>query len=111
MLDINVATVKHARVVTMVGEVDGGTAPEAQEQILALVEPDSKVILDMSGVTYMSSAGLRMLLLAYRAIGGEGGRIALVGLSTDLRDTMSMTGFLDYFECCDTLEAGLSTLA
>ncbi len=95
----------------MTGEIDGSTAPQAQEQILALAGSGVKVALDMTGVTYMSSAGLRMLLLAYRTINGKGGKIVLVGLSNDLKDTMSVTGFLDFFTCTDTLDAGIKELA
>ena len=111
MLDINVTTAKDTTVVAITGEIDGSTAPKAGEQILALVQPGGKIILDLSKVSYMSSAGLRMLLLTYRTVNGKGGRVALVGLSTELEDTMSMTGFLDFFDHFDTLDAGIAHLA
>jgi anti-sigma B factor antagonist len=110
-MDVNVTTVKDTEVVTISGEIDGSTAPKAGEQILALVEPGVKIILDLSKVSYMSSAGLRMLLLTYRTVNGKGGQVALVGLSSDLEDTMSMTGFLDFFDHFDTLDAGIAHLA
>ncbi len=110
-MDANVSTFQKAKVVTIAGEIDGSTAPQAQAVILAQAEPGAKVILDMTGVTYMSSAGLRMLLTAYRTINGQGGKIVLVGLSSDLQDTMSVTGFLDFFTYCDTLDAGLAAVA
>ena len=65
----------------------------------------------MTGVAYMSSAGLRMLLSLYRNISGNQGRIVLVGLSVELQDTMSMTGFLGYFTLADSVEAGLQALS
>jgi anti-sigma B factor antagonist len=111
MLDVSTTTVQNAKVVTLAGEIDGSTAPQAQEQILALTGTGVKVALDMTGVSYMSSAGLRMLLLAYRTINGKGGKIVLVGLSSELKDTMSVTGFLDFFTCTDTLDAGIKELA
>jgi len=110
-MDVNVATRQNAQVVTIAGEIDGSSAPEAQAVILAQVGEGAKVVLDMTGVTYMSSAGLRMLLLAYRTVNNKGGKMALVGLSSDLKDTMSVTGFLDFFACSDTLEAGLAAVA
>jgi anti-sigma B factor antagonist len=64
----------------------------------------------MSGVPYMSSAGLRVLLMVYRRVSGKGGRAVLVGLSEDLKDTMSLTGFLDFFAHKDSLEAGIAEL-
>jgi anti-sigma B factor antagonist len=42
---------------------------------------------------------------------GRGSEVVLVGLSDDLKDTMSMTGFLEFFQCQDTVDAGLAALA
>ncbi len=94
----------------MIGDIDSGTAPAAQQQVLALVQPECKILLDMSQVGFMSSAGLRMLLFIYRQIMSTGGRIVVVGLSEDIKDTMSLTGFLDFFKLYDTQEAGLAAL-
>ena len=58
----------------------------------------------------MSSAGLRMLLLIYRQAQQKSGQIALVGLSEEIKDIMSVTGFLSYFTVCETLEDGLKVL-
>jgi len=110
-MNTNVSTFQSAKLVTIAGEIDGSTAPQAQAVILAQAEPEVKVILDMTGVTYMSSAGLRMLLTAYRTFSGKGGKIVLVGLSGDLKDTMSATGFLDFFTTRDTLDAGAAAVA
>ena len=110
-MNTSVSTFQQAKVVTIAGEIDGSNAPQAQEVILAQAEPGAKVVLDMTGVTYMSSAGLRMLLTAYRTINGKGGKIVLVGLSSDLEDTMSATGFLDFFTHRETLEAGAAAVA
>jgi anti-sigma B factor antagonist len=52
-----------------------------------------------------------MLLSVYRQISGNKGRIVLVGLSEELKDTMSMTGFLDFFTVHDLLEAGLQSFS
>jgi len=79
------------------GEIDGKTAPEVQSLLLPIVVEQKTVVLDMGNVTFMSSAGLRMLLLVYRHATAESGRVALVGLSEQIRDTMSATGFLDFF--------------
>ena len=62
----------------------------------------------MSQVHYMSSAGLRMLLVVYRTVSGQGGKVVLTGLSQDLEDTMSLTGFLDFFDHFESVDAGLA---
>jgi len=98
-------------VVNIQGDIDGKSAPEAQQQIVPLISEHSKLLLDMSGVGYMSSAGLRVMLLLYRQAASQDGQIALVGLSEDIEDTMSATGFLDFFTTCQTVEEGVAALA
>ena len=109
-MDINIRSVEQVTVVEIIGDIDGKTAPDVQQQILPLVQPGSKILLDMSGVAFMSSAGLRVLLSTYRKVASNNGRIVLVGLSSELRDTMSLTGFLRFFTDYDTVEKGLAGL-
>ena len=93
------------------GEIDSKTAGTAQAELLPLIEKSSKAVLDLTQVTYMSSAGLRMLLLLYRQATAREGKVALVGLSDEIKDTMSMTGFLNFFRVAETLEAAKLALA
>jgi len=110
-MEINVKSIGQVTVVGISGDIDSNTAPQAQEQVLPLVQPGSKILLDMSGVEYMSSAGLRILLSMYRQISRGDGGIVLVGLGEEIKDTMSVTGFLNFFTTCDTVDEGLQALA
>ena len=110
-MQINVRTVDQITVVDLEGEIDANTAAVAQETILPLAGSGGKLLLEMTRVTYMSSAGLRLLLSTYRRISGTGGHVVLVGLSDELRETMSMTGFLDFFATQHTIEDALAALA
>jgi anti-sigma B factor antagonist len=110
-MEISQRTEGAVTIVTLSGEIDGSTAPEAQSRIVPLALADAHIVLDMAGVTYMSSAGLRMLLVIYRTIAGRGGRVVLSGLSTELQDTMSLTGFLDFFQHYDTLPESIEAAA
>jgi anti-sigma B factor antagonist len=110
-MDINVSSVRGVTVVELVGELTGKSAPEAQQRILEQTKSASRVILEMTRVSFLSSAGLRVLLMVYRSVSGQGGRALLVGLSGEIRNTMSVTGFLDFFVHRDTLDAGLAELA
>lgn len=109
-MEINLKNVDEVKLVELSGDVDANTAPGIQKQVLPLVEPGSKIIMDMTQVPYMSSAGLRMLLSLYRRTAAEEGKLVLVGLSEDLQDTMSVTGFLDFFSTSETLEEALAML-
>ena len=109
-MDINIKTVNQITIVELSGDIDGKTAPEAQEQILPLIQPTCQLMVDMSGVEYMSSAGLRVMLSMHRQATANKGQLVLVGLSEEIQDTMSATGFLSFFIVQDTVEAGLAAL-
>lgn len=110
-MEINIRSIGQVTVVEMAGDVDSNTAPQAQERILPLAQPGSKILLDMSAVGYMSSAGLRMLLSMYRQVARQNGSMVLMGLAEEIKDTMSITGFLNFFTIRDTVDEGLKALA
>ena len=84
------------------GSLDGKTAPEVREQLNPIVAGQSKLILDLTKVDYLSSAGLRLLLLLYRELSAKNGKLALLGVSSDIRTVMSHTGFLSFFTLAGT---------
>jgi anti-sigma B factor antagonist len=79
------------------GSLDGKTAPEVREQLRPFLAANSKMILDLSKVDYLSSAGLRLLLLLYREFAAKKGKVVLLGVSEEIRTVMSHTGFLNFF--------------
>jgi len=93
-------------VARLVGELNSGTAESVQESLLQHVCPGCNIVLDMSGVTYISSVGLRTLLLLYRESSRQDGHIVLCGLTEMVHDTMFITGFLEFFETYATCAEG-----
>jgi anti-sigma B factor antagonist len=110
-MDATVNRVDGATVIALSGDIDGNTAPVAQAKILEQIAPGEGLIVDMTGVQYMSSAGLRMLLSAHRSAAAKNAKVLLVGLSDNLQDTMAATGFLDFFSTFAALPAALASLA
>lgn len=98
------------RIALLTGDIDSKTAADAQEKLVPLVEQNKTMILDMGGVTFMSSAGLRMMLLLYRHATAGKGKLALVGLSEQISDTMAATGFLRFFVVCKDLAEAVAAL-
>lgn len=92
------------------GDIDANSAPEISSQVLSLTESESKILMNLTNVAYMSSAGLRMLLKLHRAVDNDGKKLVLVGLSEDIRDTMEVTGFLQFFTVSQTIEEALQIL-
>ncbi len=110
-MEIQVKSVGEIHVVELKGDIDASTAPDVTEQLSMLVTPQARLLVNMSQVPYMSSAGLRTLLSIHRQTTAKEGKLVLVGLSDELIDTMSVTGFLDFFMTADTEDAGLAALA
>ena len=109
-MEIHVTTAGQVTVVEVIGEIEASAAAQIQEKVLALMEPGIKLLMNMTQVGFMSSAGLRLLLLLHRQITSQGGKVVLVGLSDDIQDTMSATGFLSFFTVQPTVDAGLESL-
>lgn len=85
-------------------------APVLEQSLDQIIQPGCKLLLDMREVTFLSSAALRILLLLYREVEKVGGRVVLLGLSDVIRDTLDVTGFLDFFTVADTSETALRFL-
>jgi anti-sigma B factor antagonist len=100
-MKVSVADSEDLRRISIEGSIDGKTAPMLREELKPSLETAHNVLLDMSGVDYMSSAGLRLLLLIYREFAAKKGKLVLVGLSPDIRSVMSHTGFLSFFKVAD----------
>lgn len=109
-MEIATKIVDQITVVELSGDIDANTAPKVQELVLPLAEANSKLLLNMSAVSYMSSAGLRALLALYRQAVVQECKLVLVGLSEDIQDTMSVTGFLDFFQTTDSVDQGIAIL-
>jgi anti-sigma B factor antagonist len=94
----------------LTGDLDSRSAPVAQEQILPSLPADERILLDLTGVPFVSSAGLRTMLLIYRQAQIMNSSVALVGLSEELHDVLTATGFLAFFVVADTLSEAVQLL-
>ncbi|MGH3170115.1 MAG: STAS domain-containing protein [Trebonia sp.] len=88
-------------VITISGELDAVASDGARDRLLSLIPRGGTVRVDLSGLTYISSAGLRTLLLAHRHAQEEGSRIRFAGIRDEVRFVMSATGFLSLFDIED----------
>ena len=110
---MNVTTLSEPGVtrVELEGSIDGKTAPQIREELSAALQQVQKLIIDMSRVDYLSSAGLRLLLLLYREINARNGKLVLLRVSPEIRTVMSHTGFLNFFTLADSQQEALLAVA
>jgi anti-sigma B factor antagonist len=109
-MNIEIKEFEKATVVELSGRLDGKTTPVAQEHISPLVKAGCQLVLDFSQVSFMSSAGLRLLISLRRQLASNG-EMVLVGLSEQIKNTMEITGFLDYFSILENRQEALASLA
>ncbi|GAK50055.1 anti-sigma factor antagonist [Candidatus Moduliflexus flocculans] len=109
-MTLTIKMINTVTVAEIVGDLDRSTSLEIQEQLLPHIRSGTRVLLDMSHVNYMSSAGLRMLLVMYREVKAREATIALAGLSERLKDIMAVTGFLKHFTVSPTVADGIAAL-
>jgi len=74
------------------GSLDTSTALDLEEYMEPYYNQFQRIILDFANVTYLSSAGMRVLLRADTAMGGEGG-FALRNVNSDVKEVLFLTGF------------------
>jgi anti-sigma B factor antagonist len=109
-MKITISTVDEVMVLSVKGSIDSQTAPEFQTAILAQIETDNNLILDLRENEFISSAGLRVLLIVYRSSKITSGKLVLVGASEEIREVMHNTGFSKFFTFADILEEGIKII-
>lgn len=75
------------------GRVDTNTSPMLQQEILNSFQKNQNLVVDFLNVPYISSAGLRALLIGQRTAASKEGSLKLVNVSELVREVMDMTGF------------------
>ena len=74
--------------------IDGTEARNFQETLTGVIDEDVKaLILDLEELSYISSAGLRVILLTARVLQRQGGKLAICSLSDPIREVFEISGF------------------
>ena len=97
-MEISVKPLKQVDIVSVTGRIDSATAPEFDNALKGLLERGrKKIVLDFTKLDYMSSAGLRAMLSALKAVKNGGGNLVLVNVNERVRDTLILVGFQSLF--------------
>ena len=105
----------NATVLVLQGNLDAGTAPDATETIANTIQQASaagrsaNVALDLSGVAFMSSAGLRTFLAATQEARSLGGDVRLAAASSNVHRVLDYSGFLNIMQYFPSIDEALSS--
>ena len=76
-----------------VGRLNNDSSPDFQARLLAWVDSNDAVVIDFASVEYISSAGLRALMMASRRAKARGGRLAVAELAPLVKEVFTISRF------------------
>lgn len=94
-----------AVVIAVKGRINAVTAPDLENQISELMGGEDKfLIVNLSDLEYISSAGLRVILATAKKLKSEQGDIMIVGLQGTVKEVFELSGLYSIFKIFDTEE-------
>ncbi len=92
-MQITVETIEDRTIIKVDGRVDAMTTQDLQDVIMNTFQSCSKIELDFAQVEYISSAGLKTLLLGQKTANSKGGQFTLRHVNDMVMEVLNMTGF------------------
>ncbi len=106
------ATIEHERdlpIVILSGRLDTATAPSFDAEMAPLLDtPRPRILVDLSGVSYISSAGLRSILQLVKHTAAQGGRLGLFAASPHILEVIEISGFPSLLDVYPDRESALN---
>jgi anti-anti-sigma factor len=110
-MDVSLSLCGAIPVFRLAGRLDATSSPLLEERIKPLLEEQGKkLVFDCDGLTYVSSAGLRVFLTCQRQLSAHGGGVAFASLSTPVKDLFHLAGLQDLFMIEANAEAAAARL-
>ncbi len=108
-MDIKTREEQGVIVVEVSGRLDAATTGEFETSCAGTVKNKGacKLVLDFSGLDYISSAGLRSLLALAKKLRASGGRLSLCSLSGIVKEVVSISGFDQFLPVFDNLQSAI----
>lgn len=81
------------------GRLDSAVADQLEKEMQPLMDgADKNIVLDCTGLEYISSSGLRLFLTLRKEVAKRGGTLTLCHINDDIRSVFTITGFFKLFE-------------
>lgn len=93
------------------GQLNSVNAAAAETELVGHVSPSAKIALNFANLDYISSAGLRVVLVLAKRLKQVEGQLVLFGLQPHVHEVFEISGFLGILEVFDTREQALARLA
>jgi len=108
LIDIKEEAKGDVLVLRINGRLDAVSSPTAEKQVFDYINNGHhKLLLDFTGVDYLSSAGMRMLLSTTKKLKALSGKLIVCSITPNVMDVLKMSGFDHVLELAKTEEDGL----
>lgn len=97
-MHVNITSLNNCTVLHVHGRIDTITAGDFEAQIMSVLQPGICMVIDCSGLDYISSSGLRVFLVAQKKINADKGQLKLSSLQPAIREIFDISGFSTIFE-------------
>lgn len=107
----SIATANDIHTLTLSGRLDSATSSEFEKTVQGIfATPGCRVVMDFASLEYISSAGLRVILMAAKRAKQGDGRLLLCGLLPHVREVFELSGFLKIIEVVADRDAAIARL-
>lgn len=95
-MELNKTVTGNKAIVMLDGRIDAKISPELEAEMLALTKEIKALDLDFSQVDYISSAGLRTLMVVQNELEDKGGSMKILNPGDEIMEIFEVTGFTDF---------------
>ena len=97
--------------ISLEGHLDAATSVDANDEFTKVIESGQiKLLVDLSALSYISSAGLRVLLVAAKQLQQKAGKIVLCSMTPGVKEVFEISGFSSIFKIVPSVDDALKLI-
>ncbi|MBW2558902.1 MAG: STAS domain-containing protein [Deltaproteobacteria bacterium] len=110
-MDLNVKNEEKGTLVSVTGRMDAVSSPEFEKELGRLIgEGNVNFVIDLNGLDYISSSGLRSVLVTAKKLKGVKGQILLASLQAVVKEVFAISGFSTIIPIYESIEEAMTAL-
>ncbi len=110
-MTLNINNNKDYAVCVFNGRLDAATSPDIEKKLLRIVKGGQRtLVFDLGGVEYLSSAGIRVLVIFHKTLKQVQGRIIYANISSVIQDILDLVGFLPHLDIRPTVSEAAESI-
>ncbi|MCE9562660.1 MAG: STAS domain-containing protein [Planctomycetes bacterium] len=96
-------------VADVIGRLDVIASPELEARLMAMIDSGIRIlVLNVTQLEFISSAGLRVLIVAAKKIRAQGGDMVFAGADQNIKKILDISGFTKMFKIVETVDEAFS---